>query len=144
TNGGEWYSYTHIAVNSAGDFLVGYTQFSSAQHPSAGYSYHDHTDAAGTTRDPLVYKAGEDYYHKTFGAATGRNRWGDFSTCQVDPSDDQSLWTLQEYGKTRTSTDDGSTGANGSKWSNYWAQLKLFTITASAGANGTISPLGVT
>ena len=29
----------------------------------------------------------------------GRNRWGDYSSAQVDPSDDLSLWTLQEYAR---------------------------------------------
>jgi hypothetical protein len=143
TNGGKWYAYPHIAVNSTGDFIVGYSQFSSAQHPSAGYSYHNHVDALGTMRDPLVYKAGEDYYHKDFGS--GRNRWGDFTTAQVDPSDDQTLWVLQEYAKTRTGTDDGATGSNSSKWSNYWAAVSAaptFAITASAGAGGSISPSG--
>jgi hypothetical protein len=133
TNGGKWYAFPHIAVNSVGDFIVGYTQYSSAQHPSAGYSYHDHTDGAGTIRDALIYKAGEDYYHKDFGG--GRNRWGDFSSACVDPSDDRSLWTLQEYAKTRTSTNDGTTGANGSRWSNYWANVAgpAPTVTIAAG-----------
>ncbi len=142
SNGGKWYVYPHIATNSLGDFVVGYSQFSSAQHPSAGYSYHDHTDALASTRDPFIYKAGEDYYQKQFGA--GRNRWGDFSTAQVDPSDDKTIWVLQEYGKTRTSTDDNTTGSNGSKWSTYWASVvgQQFTITASAGAGGTVSPSG--
>jgi hypothetical protein len=143
TNGGKWYAYPHIAANSTGDFIVGYSQFSSAQHPSAGYSYHNHIDGLGTMRDPLIYKAGEDYYHKDFGS--GRNRWGDFTTAQVDPSDDQTLWVLQEYAKTRTGTDDGTTGSNSSKWSNYWAAVSAgttFTITATAGAGGSISPSG--
>ena len=141
TNGGLWYSHPHIAANSVGDFVIGYSQFSSAQHPSAGYSFHDHTDAISVMRDPLVYKSGDDYYHKDFGS--GRNRWGDFSTAQVDPSDDKTLWVLQEYAKARTSTDDGTTGANGSKWASWWAAVQSgFTITASAGAGGTISPSG--
>src|SRR5205085_7108789 len=59
TNGGKWYSHPHIAVNSVGDVLVGFTQFSSTQHPSSGYAYHDHSDPAGTMRDPVIYKAGE-------------------------------------------------------------------------------------
>jgi len=145
TNGGKWYAYTHIAVNSEGSFLVGYSQFSSAQHPSAGYSVHVAGDAAGTVRDPQIYHAGEDYYHKTFSTATGRNRWGDFSTAQVDPSDDLTLWTLQEYAKTRTGTDDGNTGSNSSRWSSWWAGVTVstnHTITASAGAGGSISPSG--
>jgi hypothetical protein len=143
TNGGKWYSYTHIAVNSLGDFIVGYSQFSSAQHPSAGYSMHLAGDAAGTLRDPFIYKAGEDYYHKDFGST--RNRWGDFSTAQVDPTDDRTLWVLQEYAKARVNTNDGTTGANGSRWSNWWASVNPsppFIITASAGANGAISPSG--
>lgn len=139
-----WYAYPHIAVNSNGDFLIGFSQFGSAQHPASGYAWHDHADGLGTLRDPFIYKAGEDYYHKDFGG--GRNRWGDFTTAQVDPSDDLSLWTLQEYAKTRTSTDDGTSGSNGSKWSTWWASVTptstTFTITASAGANGSISPSG--
>ena len=121
TNGGKWYAYPHIAVNAAGDFIVGYSQLSSAQHPSAGYSMHLAADAPGTIRDPVIYKAGEDYYHKDFGS--GRNRWGDFSQAQVDPSDDQSLWTVQEYAKARVNTNDGATGSNGSRWSTYWANV---------------------
>jgi len=121
TNGGKWYAYTHIATNSLGDFIVGYSQFSSAQHPSAGYSMHLAGDAAGTLRDPLIYKTGEDYYHKDFGS--GRNRWGDFSQAQVDPSDDRTLWVLDEYAKARTGTNDGTTGANSSRWSTWWASV---------------------
>ncbi|HEX7878695.1 MAG TPA: T9SS type A sorting domain-containing protein, partial [Candidatus Eisenbacteria bacterium] len=145
TNGGKWYAYGSIAVNSVGDFIVGYTQFSSAQHPSAGYSLRLVGDGAGTIRDPFIYKVGDDYYHKTFSTATGRNRWGDYSTSQVDPSDDRSLWTIQEYAKTRTGTDDGNTGSNSSRWSSWWAGVKTaYTITASAGPNGSVSPSGAT
>ena len=28
-----------------------------------------------------------------------RNRWGDYSATQVDPSDDLTLWTIQEYAR---------------------------------------------
>ncbi len=122
SNGGLWYAYPHIAVNATGDFMFGFSQFSSAQHPSAGYAMHLAADGAGTLRDPLVYHAGEDYYHKTFSTTTGRNRWGDFSTCSVDP-DDSRLWTVEEYAKARHSTDDGNTGSNGSRWSTWWASV---------------------
>jgi hypothetical protein len=123
TNGGKWYSYPSIAVNKHNDILLGYSQFASNQYPSAGYSLHYRTDAAGTMRDPVVYKAGEDYYNKTFGS--GRNRWGDYSATQVDPSNDRDLWTLQEYAMLRTGTDDGLTGSNSSRWSTWWAKVSL-------------------
>jgi Calx-beta domain-containing protein/Big-like domain-containing protein len=120
-NGGKWYAYPHIAVNGCGDVIVGYSQFSSAQYPAAGYSFRFGTDAAGTMRDPVITKPGEDYYHKDFGS--GRNRWGDYSKAQVDPSDDQSLWVLQEYAKLRQGTDDGTSGSNASRWGTWWAKV---------------------
>jgi hypothetical protein len=123
TNGGKWYAYGHIAANAAGDVMVGYSQFASNQFPASGYSMRLGTDPINTMRDPLVYKAGEDYYHKTFSTATGRNRWGDYSKVQVDPCDDATLWTVQEYAKLRTGTDDGNTGSNSSKWGTYWAAV---------------------
>jgi hypothetical protein len=121
TMSGVWYAYPHVAVNSTGDFIVGYSQFGAGVHPSAGYSVHQAADAAGTIRDPNIYKAGEDYYHKDFGG--GRNRWGDFSQAQVDPTDDKSLWVIDEYAKNRVGTNDGTTGSNSSRWSTYWAKV---------------------
>ena len=130
TNGGKWYAYPHIAVNAAAEFMLGFSQFSSSQHPGAGYTMHLAGDAAATLRDPYIYHPGEDYYHKTFTTTTGRNRWGDFSKVQVDP-DDATLWTVQEYGKTRTGTDDGNTGSNSSKWSTWWAAVGAALPSAS-------------
>src|SRR4029453_3725141 len=129
TNGGKWYVYPSIAVNKNGDFMVGYSQFSSAQHPSAGYSMHLAGDAAGSIRDAVISKPGDDYYHKTFTTATGRNRWGDFSATQVDPADDMTLWAVQEYAKTRIGTNDGNTGSNSSKWSTWWSAVAPPTVT---------------
>ncbi len=133
TNGGKWYSHPHVAVNANQDFLIGFTQFSSAQHPSAGYAMHLAGDPAGSMRDAVIAHAGEDYYHKTFSTTTGRNRWGDFSTAQVDPTDDLSLWTVQEYAKTRPGTDDGNTGSNGSRWSTWWMAVAPPAVTLDAG-----------
>jgi hypothetical protein len=142
TNGGKWYAYPQLAVNAQQNFLVTFSQFSSAQHPSAGYSVHVDSDGPGTIRDPYITKPGGDYYHKDFGS--GRNRWGDFSSAQVDPSDDMTLWAVGEYAKTRVGTDDGTSGTNSSRWSTWWASVLsgTFTITASAGPNGSITPSG--
>jgi len=123
TNGGKWYDHVSLSVNANNDVMVGYTQFSSAQHPSTGYSFRFGTDAPGTIRDPFIYRTGDDYYHKTFTTTTGRNRWGDFTTTQVDPCNDLTLWTLQEYAKGRTGTDDGNTGSNSSRWASWWAAV---------------------
>ena len=54
-----------------------------------------------------------------------RNRFGDYSKTQVDPSNDFDMWTMQEYAMLRAGIDDGNTGSNSSKWSTWWAKLSL-------------------
>ena len=130
SNGGKWYAFSHIAVNSAGDFIVGFTQYSSSQHPASGYAVHLATDAPGTIRDATIYHAGEDYYHKTFNTTTSRNRWGDYSKAQVDPSDDRTLWVVTEYARARVGTDDGNTGSNSSRWGTWWAKVPVPPVAA--------------
>jgi hypothetical protein len=67
-------------------------------------------------REPVILKAGEGAYLKTFGY--GRNRWGDYSITQVDPADDTSLWTIQEYAGTPTGSGDGA-----GRWSTWWGKV---------------------
>ncbi len=137
TNGGEWYSYPHIAVNKYGDIIVGFSQFSSAQWASAGYAVHAANDPAGTMREPVVYKAGEDLYQKDYGS--GRNRWGDYSKAQVDPSNDADLWVLNEYSKPITGPSDW-----GGVWGTWWAKVAapttpptITSLTPTSGPVGT-------
>jgi hypothetical protein len=126
TNGGKWYAYPSLSVNVFEDVLMGFTQFSSKQWPAAGYSMRLHSDAAGTMRDPYIVKDGEGMYWTTFDCtnASARNRWGDYSATQVDPVDDISLWTLQEY-----SLPEGNgfaaTGCNSGNWSTWWAKVSI-------------------
>ena len=56
-------------------------------------------------RAPVTLKDGEGPYDKTEGVA--RNRWGDYSGAAVDPSDDLSLWTVQEYARIPFGRGDG-------------------------------------
>jgi len=127
TNGGRWYAYPSIAVNKNGDILMGFSEFESDDFADAGYSFRLGTDAAGTMRDPVIYKEGEDYYSKTFGGT--RNRWGDYSHAVVDPSNDRDLWTVQEYAGTRIEP-NANTTTNNSRWGTWWAKV---TAPVSAG-----------
>jgi hypothetical protein len=136
TNGGKWYAYSSISVNANNDALFGFSQFSSAQFASAGYTYHDNTDAAGTMRDPLIYKTGDDCYSKDF--ASGRNRWGDYSHTMVDPTDECTFWTIQEYAAPPGSIVGGSP----SKWGTWWA--KVAALAFCAAPPPILVPAGVT
>ncbi len=125
TNGGSWYAYPSIAVNDNDDVLLGYSEFESDDFADAGYSFRLGTDPAGTMRDPVIYKEGEDYYSKAFSGPS--NRWGDYSHSVVDPVNDRDMWTIQEYAGTRT-VPNANTTTNNSRWGTWWAK-----VTAPAG-----------
>ncbi len=118
-NGGKHYSYPSIAVNMNNDVLFGFSEFESDDYVDAAYTFRLGSDAAGTMRDPVVFKEGEDYYSKTFGGT--RNRWGDYSHSVVDPVNDRDLWTIQEYAMLRTGTT--GQGSNDSRWGTWWAKV---------------------
>ncbi|HEX8284019.1 MAG TPA: hypothetical protein VF588_11720 [Pyrinomonadaceae bacterium] len=122
TNGGRWYAYPSIAVNKHNDVMVGFSEFESDDFADAGYAVRLGTDAAGTMRDPVIYKEGEDYYSKDFGGP--RNRFGDYSATRLDPVNDRDMWTVQEYAGTRT-VPNSLTTTNNSRWGTWWAKVAL-------------------
>jgi hypothetical protein len=116
TNGGHWYAFPSLSVNANNDVLVGFSEFQSNDFPDAGYAFRAGSDPANTMRDPVTLKDGEGAYFKTFGG--GRNRWGDYSNTQVDPSDDTSIWTVQEYAGAPAGSGDDS-----GRWSTWWGKV---------------------
>jgi hypothetical protein len=124
-NGGKHYAYPSLAVNKNNDVLMGFSEAESDDYIDSGYTFRLGADAAGTMRDPVIYKEGEDYYEKTFSGT--RNRWGDYSHTLVDPVNDRDLWTVQEYAQARVGAT--GTGSNDSRWGTWWAK-----VTAPAGA----------
>jgi len=114
-NGGHSYAFASIAVNARDDALVGFSEFQSNDYVDAAYAYRAGTDAPNTIRAPVTLKDGEGPYSKTRG---GLNRWGDYSGSQIDPSDDLSLWTVQEYARIPTGSGDGS-----GRWGTWWGRV---------------------
>lgn len=118
-NGGKHYFYPSLTVNAVNDVLLGFSEAESDDYVDAGYVFRYGFDPAGTMRDPVIYKEGEDYYSKTFSGS--RNRWGDYSHTVVDPSNDLHMWTLQQYAMLRVGST--GTGSNDSRWGTWWAKL---------------------
>src|SRR5439155_15149216 len=83
-----------LAVNDAGDVVIGCTGSSDTQYAST-YAFVGHTTGGVTTfATPMLLAAGGGEYFQT---GTGTvNRWGDFSATVLDPSNPYSFWTIQE------------------------------------------------
>ena len=112
------YAYPSICVNSYNDALIGYSSFGSNQFASVDYSLRTTCDATSTMESDYIFQAGGNSYYDI---ATGTaNRWGDYTATVVDPTDDKTFWTVQEYA---TSTAD--------VWGTWWAE-----VTPTHNANG--------
>jgi uncharacterized protein (TIGR03437 family) len=109
------YAYPSIAVNKNGDAMMAYTRFSSGDYPTAEFSYRASTDPANTMQPDNIFKVGESSYVAT-GVRSDSNRWGDYSMTLVDPADNLSFWTVQEYASTPP-------GARGGAFGTWWARV---------------------
>ena len=97
--------------------------------PRAG-GIHVDPGNAGPLADVSVFtKGGEAGYSIFFGGA--RNRWGDYTATVVDPTDERTLWTIQEFADTPVA---GFT-FEGSRWSTWWARFSEFGPGSITGAD---------
>jgi hypothetical protein len=115
-NGGHWYAFGSLAVNASNDVLVGFSEFESDDFADAGYAFRSGADTPGTMGAPVTLKDGEGPYVKR--REDDRNRWGDYSATQVDPSDDLTLWTIQEYARIPVGHGDQS-----GRWGTWWGRV---------------------
>ncbi|MEI6817729.1 MAG: hypothetical protein WCL14_14055, partial [Bacteroidota bacterium] len=115
------YCYPSIGVNVNSDALIGFSVLSANIHPSAGYALRVAADTINKVRVPYIYQTGANTYYKTFSGTA--NRWGDYSSTTVDPSDSVNLWTLQEYATSTVNT-----------WGTWWAKVSPCSIPSQPGS----------
>jgi len=102
-NSERGYIYPTVAGSGQGHMALGATFASSAQseNPGVAVSGRLRTDTAGTTQAATVavsaVAAATYRLCDGSGGSCPRNRWGDYSFTDVDPNDDQTIWTFQEY-----------------------------------------------
>lgn len=89
TTNAFYYYFPSLAVNCAGDMVSGFSGSSATSYIGAYYSW---LLAGGASLEhPRVIQLGITNY------AVPDARWGDYSATTLDPSDDWSFWTVQEY-----------------------------------------------
>ncbi len=115
---GVHYYYPSITANANNDAFMGFTHSDSATYAQAVYTGRMATDPSNAMGDIRVLKLGEATYLKDYG--TGVVRWGDYSATVVDPLDDLSFWTIQEY-----AMEDVGTSANNDRWGTWWGRAAI-------------------
>ena len=122
-----------IAMDQNQDIAVGFSRSASASgdFPSIVYAGRIPSDPAGTLEGEVVLQAGAG------SQKSGDDRWGDYSSVTVDPTDDCTFWFTEEYLK--------ATGVNqGFNWS---TAIGSFTFPGCGGGGGpavTLSPTSLT
>jgi hypothetical protein len=121
--------YQSVAANNQNDLVVGFTYSDGANFASAAVSHFDNGNVGPAPDFSTFTKAGEAGYSIFFGGA--RNRWGDYSATVVDPCDERTIWSIQEYADT---PEPGFT-FEGSRWSTWWARCSEFAPSTLSGAD---------
>ncbi|MCE9557789.1 MAG: hypothetical protein K8R88_02445 [Armatimonadetes bacterium] len=89
------FTYGSVVMNGQGHAFVGATRYSATEFLGVAGGMRLRTATLGSLGVPQILQAGAGNYQQDFGS--GRNRWGDYSMTVVDPADDQTFWTFQEY-----------------------------------------------
>jgi cysteine-rich repeat protein len=120
---GTYLFYPSIAVNAVDDVVIGFSRSDAGRYAEAVVATRAGTSPPGTFGPVQLLKAGEGSYFKTFGG--DRNRWGDYSATAVDPADDLTFWTIQEYALT------------GNQWATWWSKITVVVVCGDGAREGT-------
>jgi hypothetical protein len=88
---GDFRWMSSAAFDKLGNIAIGYSVSSSTMHPSIRLTGRRKTDPKNLMRAETIIKAGGGSQNG------GLERWGDYSTMQIDPADDCTFWYTQQY-----------------------------------------------
>ena len=84
-----------IMVSGQGHAAMGFTKAGPNSFLDAATTGRLIGDASGTMGTPVTYTASTSAYNPSDGSTP--HRWGDYSYTSLDPSDDMTMWTIQEW-----------------------------------------------
>jgi hypothetical protein len=87
-----------VMTNGLRSLGVGFSTAGQSAFIDAGYAVRYVGDTSGKTRTPVLYTSSKTSYNppSDSGGFEGR-RWGDYSTMSLDPADNMTFWTIQEF-----------------------------------------------
>lgn len=88
-----------LIVSGQGHALMGFSLAGTNEFVNAGIAVRHAGDQPGTLQAPLKLTNIQAAYNPpgNSGAASGRRRWGDYSYTSLDPCDDMTFWTIQQF-----------------------------------------------
>ena len=94
----RWYWIPSIMVSGQGHSAIGSSAAGPAEHVNAATVGRLSGDALGTMRTPALYTSSGSAYNPPGdpGGQFGR-RWGDYSYVSLDPLDDMTMWSIQQF-----------------------------------------------
>ena len=93
------YTFGSVNVNGQGHAAFGFTLIGPNDWPGVAFDGRLAGDASGTTQGVQTAFAGLGAYN-SFDPGSGQpRRWGDYSNTSVDPDDNMSFWTVQEFSR---------------------------------------------
>ena len=92
----RFYWMPSIAVSGQGHVAIGTSSAGAAERINAATAGRLAGDPTGTLQAPVLYTSSSASYNPAGDPGPAR-RWGDYSFTSVDPNDDMTMWTIQEY-----------------------------------------------
>ena len=80
-----------VMVSGQGHVVLGCSAAGANEYANAAVTGRLASDTTGTMRTPSLFTASTSAYNAPY------NRWGDYSYTSLDPTDDMTLWTIQEF-----------------------------------------------
>ena len=100
-----------VNVDSQDNMAIGFAASGPTLYAGAYYAMRAADDDPGTLRDAVAIAEGLDVYD----LGGGTNRWGDYTSVALDPSDEVTLWAYNEYALPA----QGTTGRWGTRWGSF-------------------------
>jgi hypothetical protein len=91
--GASSYWFPAIAMTGQGHMAIACTNAGPQQRLEIAFAGRYADDPSGTLQAPTVAQTSSSNYN----VESGVQRWGDYSFTGIDPSNDQTIWTAQEY-----------------------------------------------
>lgn len=128
-----------LAVNDSGQVVVGYNRSGSFDTGADGrisvFARSFNTNLDGTlsmTGDVLLKQSLVSDYHN--GSAegfdpAGRQRWGDYSSVTLDPTDSQSFWVIGQFAREYNNAAGGHPGGSGfARWGTWISEVGVTAV----------------